>query len=56
MLSISYTEILKALLSGFGYPVYDEANKKSDPNPIKIVVWCECRDVTDEEENKDVLN
>lgn len=48
--------ILMALLSSLGYPVYDERNKQSNPKPVKIVAYCKCRDVTNEEENEDVLD
>lgn len=48
--------ILMALFSSLGYPVYDERNKQSNPKPVKIVACCTCRDVTEEEENKDVLD
>lgn len=41
--------ILMALLSSLGYPVYNETNKQNNPKPVKIVVECECRDVTEEE-------
>lgn len=44
--------ILMGLLSGLGYPVYNETNKKNNPKPIEIVEECECRDVTDEEGNE----
>lgn len=43
--------ILFGLLSGFGYPVYDETNKQCNPKPVEIVAEYECRDVTDEEES-----
>ena len=42
--------ILMALLSSLGYPVYNETNKQNNPKPVKIVMECKCRDVTDEEE------
>lgn len=48
--------ILMALLSGLGYPIYNETNKQNNPKPVKIVAYCTCRDVTEEEENKDVLD
>ena len=48
--------ILFCLLSGLGHPVYDERSKQNNPKPVKIVVECKSRDITDEEENKDVLN
>ena len=45
-----YTAMLMGLLSGIGYPVYNETNKQNNPKPIEIVVECECRDVTDKED------
>lgn len=56
MASNLYEAMLMGLLSGLGYPVYDETNKQSNPKPVKIVAYCTCRDVTEEEENKDVLD
>lgn len=50
MASNLYTAMLMGILSGLGYPIYDETNKQSNPKPVKIVVECECRDVTEEEE------
>lgn len=44
------TAILMALLSSLGYPVYDETTKQNNSKPVKIVMECECRDITDEEE------
>lgn len=48
--------ILWGLLSGFGYPVNENCSTEKKEPPVKIVAYCKCRDVTEEEENKDVLD
>lgn len=48
--------ILWGLLSGFEYPVNGDCSTEKKESPVKIVAYCKCRDVTDEEEKEDVLD
>lgn len=48
--------ILMGLLYGFGHPVNGDCSTEKREPPIKIVAYCKCRDVTNEEENKNVLD
>lgn len=56
MASNLYEAMLMGLLSGFGYPMNGNCSSEKKEPPVKIVAYCTCRDVTDEEENKDVLD